>query len=248
MKKLKLEVSAVTDAGTVREVNEDAYLCKIIDAKEFYAGIFAVADGVGGLQRGEIASLTAIANVNKWWETDFRKHYRNQETVMKSFVDMMRVTNQELLHFGEKNQIKLATTLSALLIYKDQAVIFHTGDSRIYRFRKGAFYKLEQMTEDHSCLVMKNINGRVLPKWVLTDCLGNQEDFRCFTNVSEIRKNDIFLIVSDGIYKTMETNQLSGFMKENKKSPGEMCSLLVDRVKQNGERDNISVIVLRVFE
>lgn len=248
MGKLKFEVAAVTDAGVVRSINEDAYVCRVIDAGEYYAGIFAVADGVGGLQKGEVASLTAVSNVNKWWETVFREHYHDKAFLQQSLEDVFQLTNDDLIQFGTKNNIKLATTMSALLLYKNRYIIVHTGDSRIYVRKGGIFAKCRQLTRDHTCMVQKEANGQIFYKQVLTDCLGSKKNFLKAIAEDRIEKKDIFLICSDGVYKTLNLKKINNFIKKYGKNPERLCRVMVEQVKKNGETDNISVIAVKIDE
>ncbi len=248
MGKLTFKAAAVTDAGIVRKVNEDAYICRIIDAGEHYAGIFAVADGVGGLQKGEVASLTAVSNVNQWWETLFREHYHDKTFLQQSLENVFQLTNDDLLQFGNKHNIKLATTMSALFLYKNRYRIVHTGDSRIYVCKGGIFAKCRQLTHDHTYPVQKEANGRIIYKQVLTDCLGSKKTFLKTITEDKIEKKDLFLICSDGIYKTLNLNTIQLFVRKYHKNPERLCRALVEQVKKNGETDNISVIAVKIDE
>lgn len=248
MGKLKFEAAAVTDAGVVRSVNEDAYVCRVIDAGEHYAGIFAVADGVGGLQKGEVASLTAVSHVNRWWETVFREHYHDKDFLQQSLENVFQLTNDDLIQFGTKHNIKLATTMSALLLYKNRYIIVHTGDSRIYGCKGGVFVKCRQLTQDHTCPVQKEVNGQIIYKQVLTDCLGSKKTFLKTIAEDKIAKKDLFLVCSDGIYKTLNLHTIQLFVKKYGKNPDKLCRALVEQVKNNGETDNISVIAIKIEE
>lgn len=246
MKKLRFEVAALTDAGIGGRKNEDSYICRVIDARSHYAGIFAVADGVGGLQKGEMASLTAVSDINKWWESLFREHYNDEVYIKQSLTGVFEFVNEKLIKFGVENNIKLATTMSALLLYKNRYIIVHTGDSRIYLGRRGFFAKCRQLTHDYSIPVKKEIDGRIFYKWMLTDCLGNTENFKKFVSEGEIQEGDIFIVCSDGVYKTMELNKIKSLMKKHGSNPKTFCGALVEQAKKNGETDNISVIVVKI--
>lgn len=247
MNKLRFETASVSDAGIVKEINEDSYICKLLETKEHFAGIFAVADGVGGLAKGEVASLKAVSNINKWWESEFKAHYEDFDYLIRSLQKVFYCTNLELLEYGRKNNLKLATTMTALLLYKNQYVIVHSGDSRVYRFRRGITFYCDQLSEDHSCIVQKNRNHQIYYKRVLTECLGNKESCKQFVSMGEIKKNDIFIICSDGLYKTLDTKQMVSIVKKNKKDVKKICTLCLDTVKQNRETDNISAIVLKAY-
>lgn len=249
MKKYKFQVAGISDVGTVKKVNEDGFVYKVIDAGEHFSGIFAVADGVGGLEKGDVASSIAISNINKWWENEFKKYYNDRENLVKSLITTLNITNKELITFATNQSIRMATTLSVLFIHKDDGIIVHIGDSRIYKSNPGTFStKIEQLTQDHSCYVNKSINGRIVKKSVLTECLGNKDIINHFCVMNPVKKGDIYILGSDGIYKTMTEAKLAEVVKRNKSNMQELCENLVDTVKTNGEKDNISVIAIKVVD
>lgn len=249
MKNPKIEVFGITDAGTVKEINEDSFVYKVVNAGENMAGIFAVADGVGGLQKGDIASKTAISILNKWWEEVFKNHYKDREYLVKSLIRVPEIINTELMDMINKDGIKMATTFSVMLIYKKEAFIVHVGDSRIYKVQKGLFKpSIRQLTQDHSTFVNKEVDGKIFRKNVLTECLGNKEKFNYFSYAEELSPNDLYLLCSDGIYKTQEMQEIKEVIVKSRYQVKIICEELVQRAKGKKERDNISVIAVRICE
>jgi len=248
MKKLKLEVAGLSDAGIVKEINQDSFVYKVVDTGEYYAGIFAIADGVGGLEKGELASAVAVSNLNKWWEHEFKNHYQDQPYLVRSLITMLKTANLEIIRMGQTEGIKMATTMSILFIHMDQAIIIHVGDSRIYKVTGLFSPKIRQLTQDHSVFINREINGRTVRKSVLTDCLGNKEEFKYFSSMEPVSKNEIYFLCSDGIYKTMEDKDILTVIRGSKNDCLQICRSLMDKVKDNGETDNISIITVRVTE
>lgn len=248
MKKRRLDVAGISDAGIVKEVNQDSFVFKVVDTGDYYSGIFAVADGVGGLEKGEIASAVAISNLNKWWEHEFKSHYQDQPYLLKSLVTMLKTANLEIIRLGQADGVKMATTMSVLFIHMNQAIIVHVGDSRIYKASGHISPKILQLTQDHSCFINREVNGRLVRKNVLTDCLGNREEFKYFSSMEPINKNESYIICSDGIYKTMDDKEILKAIRSAKNDVQVICSSLTDKVKSNGETDNISVIAVHVSE
>ena len=248
MKKQRLEVAGLSDAGIIKEINQDSFVYKVVDAGEHYAGIFAIADGVGGLEKGELASAIAISNLNKWWEYEFKNHYPDQTYLIESLITMLKTTNLEIIRTGRIEGIKMATTMSVLFIYKEQAIIVHVGDSRIYKVSGFFSPKIQQLSQDHSVNVSREINGRTVQKSVLTDCLGNKEEFKYFSSVEPIVKNEIYILCSDGIYKTMEDKTILAVIRGSSNGCRQICSSLMENAKNNGETDNISIITVRITE
>jgi serine/threonine protein phosphatase PrpC len=245
MKKLTLKAAGVTDIGC-KESNQDAFVYKVADVGEHYAGIFAVADGVGGLKKGELASALAISNINRWWQEQFKPHYHNQEYLVQSLTDVFKQTNKELLMLARMQGVRMATTLSVLVIHKGKLIIVHVGDSRIYRIRPGLRPGIVQMTEDHSCNITREINGRPVSKTVLTQCLGNKEEFRHYSRAGLIQKQELYLVCSDGIYKTLAASEIMGICRRYRKDLPQAGAALVEAAKSKGETDNLTAILVRI--
>lgn len=235
---LKISAVGTSDVGRVKSINEDSYLYRVVDTGSYYAGVFAVADGVGGLEKGEVASEIAISNINKWWNKEFKTLYENKEEMLKSFVASIKKSNKDIIDLPYKS----ATTLASMIIYKNSYHLINVGDSRIYKYNG----KLQQITVDHSCYIDKIINGVSVKKSVLTECIGHKEDFKYFYSTGEIKKNDIFLICSDGIYKTLEDKELQKIIKYQKNNVDALPEELINRAKSNGEKDNLTAIIVKI--
>jgi protein phosphatase len=246
MKLLKMEASGVTDEGTTKEINEDGFFYKIVDAGTSYAGVFAVADGVGGGIKGEVASATAIAQINKWWEEDFKRNFNDKTQMIQSLIFAFQHINEQLLRLSENSPYKIATTLSVLVLYQNQYFIVHTGDSRIYKYGGLLTGKLVQLTQDQSCFVNKNSNGRTLKKSVLTECLGYKNSCNHFCASGEIKKNNLFFLCSDGVYKTIPDTRIREMIHTAKANLEAMCRSFIDCAEQNGETDNITAIAVKI--
>lgn len=245
---LKFDVFGITDIGTTKAVNQDCFTYRVVDVDNEYSGIFAVADGVGGLDSGEIASSIAIYNVNEWWENEFKVHYDDYNYIVKSLIDCMQQSNLDIIEESKANDMRSASTLSILLLYKNLFTIVHTGDSRIYRARSNTFStKLEMLTQDQSCFVQRNINGQIVMKSVLTECLGNRELLNHYCNNGEYKKNDIFILGSDGICKKNTDADLLSMVKTNKNNMQQLSNAIVNTAKSKGETDNITSITVKII-
>lgn len=245
--KLKFDVSGITDIGPIKKTNQDSFTYKVVDAGNEYAGVFAVADGVGGLDKGEIASSIAIYNINQWWEKEFKPHYDDYDYIVSSLIECMKKSNADIINESRSNNMRAASTLSILLLYKNKFTVVHTGDSRIYRVRGLISSKIEMLTQDQSCFIQKNINGQIVLKSVLTECLGNRELLNHYCNTGEYKKNDIFILGSDGIYKKNSDTELLALVKSNKTNMKQLADSIVNTAKRKGETDNITSIAVKVM-
>ncbi|MBC8060470.1 MAG: serine/threonine-protein phosphatase [Clostridiaceae bacterium] len=239
---LKINSFGITDMGTVKQVNQDSFVYKIVEAENYYAGLFAVADGVGGLEDGEVSSAIAISTLNKWWNYDFRNFYNDRDSLIPSLIECFSKCNAEIMEYSRQKGIRTATTLSVLFIYKNSYYVIHIGDSRVYKITR----KIERLTKDHSCFIDKIKDGIVYKKSVLTECLGNKTEINYYCTSGKVRKNDIFMVCSDGIYKKIGENEILEMVKTQELDLSQICQVIIDEAKERGERDNITLILARV--
>lgn len=244
MQILKINAKGITDVGIRNPINQDRFVYRVVDTGDSQAGIFAVADGVGGLDKGEIASAIAISNVNKWWNEEFQQYFNHKEELIKSLINSFKKINRDIIYYSKENNIKSGTTLSVLLIHKDMYYIVHIGDSRIYKFTR----KCERLTIDHSCVMDKVIGEKIVKKSLLTECLGVRQNINYFTSLGDIGKGDIFFLCSDGIYKTIEDKEIQRILKRNDKDLETGCEALINIAKERGETDNITAIAVKIVK
>lgn len=247
MEKIHFEVAGMSDVGIVKNVNEDSIFYKVADIGNKIAGIFAVADGVGNLQHGELASSMTVSELINWWQDTFLKHYTDYEYLKRTLQESILSANDKLVELEYSQNLKTASTVSVLFIYGDNCQIYNVGDSRIYRYSKMAWIKtLEQITQDDSCDIDKEYNGKIIKKSVLTEYIGKKNGLNIFSREEKLRKGQIYLICSDGIYKTMDSNKLKEIIIRYSSDINNGCKKLIEKVKENRETDNISAILVKV--
>lgn len=235
-----LQTVFLTEVGKVKKVNQDAVFCKhdIIDGH--FIGVFAIADGVGGLSEGEVASSIAITSIEHWWDSILPEVIGKIEKVKYTLKKSFRSANHEILEKSSEKDVRMATTLSALLIYDDYYYVVHIGDSRIYIMNKNH----ERLTSDHSCVIDKIIDGVTFKKNVLTQCLGYKNDIDIQDVTGKIHKKDIFMVCSDGIYKRLTDDAIFKIIKRKRNNLEKCCRTLIEQAMSRGETDNISVILI----
>jgi serine/threonine protein phosphatase PrpC len=145
----------------------------------------------------------------------------------------------------------MGTTLSALVLTENKALIAHVGDSRIYRCRKNTS---ERMTVDHTKSQALIDLGQILPEdennsccgHILTQALGGYDDLdTVFTRVEDIEKGDVFLLCTDGLHGLLTDSEIQEILVKNS-LPQTNCDALVQAAIQKGGDDNITVIVIQV--
>jgi protein phosphatase len=255
-RRVKLTSVARTDIGRRRQINEDAWFRD--DARGFYV----VADGVGGHNKGEIASREAVEQLRMWVYGADRDLDRLVERIQAGDNDGTWAIRR-LLESGVKSACYMvygmaeldpekkgmSTTVSALLVRGGFAFAAHVGDSRVYRIRSGTAM---QITEDHTLINYKLKHGLMTRqeaetasgKNVITRAVGHKDYVQVDTADVDVATGDRFLLCSDGLH---------GYFTDNDREVAELCGdgeleggadACISPANQRGGKDNITAVVI----
>jgi protein phosphatase len=239
-----IEAAAVSDRGLNerRPLNEDSFF---VDLERH---VFAVADGVGGAEAGEVASQTAIEVL----ESAF-KHQRDGEDVEDLLEIAIQRANDSIHRMSREHQkfASMATTVVALKVEGLRATVGHVGDSRLYRHTPGG--ELRRETEDHSVVEEEVRAGRMTPEQaqnhpsrnVISRALGAESDVEVDLKTFEIEPGTTFLLCTDGITRHIpdsELRSLIGGASDLDAACQEMKRLCFER----GAEDNLTAVLVRV--
>jgi serine/threonine protein phosphatase PrpC len=227
--------AAVTDPGRRRRRNEDAFVLE--------PPLFAVADGMGGAQAGEIASRIA-ASVLRDSAADSGE---------AAVVALIQEANRRVYEAAATDEARsgMGTTITAALVEDGTVRIGHVGDSRAYRVRDG---RLEQLTEDHSLVAELVRSGRLSPeeadihpqRSVITRALGTDPDVDVDTFSVETRPGDVFMLCSDGLTSMVDDQSILDIVEQHRSSLELAARKLVDAANRGGGEDNITVVVFEI--
>lgn len=236
---MRLNAACMTCGGNTRENNQDAVVLRAAEQRGQCFAVLAVCDGVGGLERGELASTLAVRRIGEWYDSVMRwlkVETADPELLKAHLKDLAEECNTLVRDYQVANQIHTGTTMSLLMIIKEFYYIVQVGDSRVYRYREE---HLEQMTLDASVTKIKD--GK--RKLYLDNYLGKQEPL-WFTSASgEIQRGDLFLVCSDGLYHYLQPQDIQRIGK-NVRRAGKIkdaCGYLIHQMMERGEKDNITV-------
>lgn len=247
---MKLQTFAVTDTGRARRGNEDSFLI----APDL--GLVAVADGMGGYQRGDVASELACSVLREALAggRDLLARFQADPTQARrdEVLDLVEDAVQQACRQIHDASLALAgeggrmgTTLDAVLVVGSTAFLVHVGDGRIYLQRGG---ELHPLTEDHTLVQQQLREGlidqeqarRARKKNVITRALGVFSSVLVDSLVFEVDPRDAFLICSDGLHRYVGRRELGYVMQEGQ--PEEGLRRLVAMANERGGRDNITVV------
>jgi len=252
---MKITSSGGTDAGKKRSNNEDAYLLN----DELC--LYAVADGVGGSEGGEVASRIAVETLAEAMpdlleEADRTPPpERSSEGVpeFEALHSAVILANQKIRSNRERTPelSNMATTLTMLLFRKKHAYLAHVGDSRAYLLRAG---ELRQLTNDHS-LVAERVRAGVftpeearssLYRHVITRALGIDEEAQPDVTRHAVQKDDRFLLCTDGLTEMLDDEPIRAILAAS--TSLEAVKELLAAANNAGGLDNITAIVVRITE
>lgn len=251
---LSLQAFGFSDKGRIREHNEDVVL--VMRA----LGLFAVADGAGGHEAGDVAADAAARSLAKHVETHAASAPASARALSHLSIDPEARLLSAAFHRAHQDVVNIAraaqsskgmgTTLVAAYFSEDgeRAHIAHVGDSRCYRLRSG---HLELLTVDHS-IGMDVLEKRPdlddvvlgsLPRHVVTRAIGMGEDFRVSVQTRPVVAGDRYLLCSDGLSAPLPAWELAEVLR-TEHNPESAVSSLIARANAAGGPDNIAAIVV----
>ena len=209
-----------------RPTNMDSLLIKEREIDGRRTCLAVVCDGVGSLEQGALAASVAVQRLGEWFdrlEDLARMGLRLRDTVLK--------INGEILSEAQRQGVRTATTLSALLLEGERYYIVHAGDSRIYSFGRDG---LRQLTRDD-----------VTEEGKLVQCIGRTQQPALFYNEGE-QEGQVFLLCSDGLYKRMDLEYLASRLGQwDRRELRKILEELTEFVVERGETDNISAAIVK---
>jgi protein phosphatase len=249
-----IQVVQRTDPGRARARNEDAI------ASVPKLGILILADGMGGHNAGEVASGMATTFLASELEKQLAAqplfdrpageatdaaHALLKQLIADVNVSIFRAAESQPQYKG------MGTTLVVALLYDDRMTVAHIGDSRLYRLRDGEF---KQLTKDHSLLQEWLDSGMITPeqavaaqhKNLVTRALGVDPTVDPEIHDHDLLPGDLLLLCSDGLYDMVTDEDTSMTLAALGANLDLAAGQLVDQANDNGGRDNISVILVKV--
>ena len=231
-----IEEAARTDTGRQRSANEDAYFAR--------SPVYAVADGMGGAQAGEVAAGIA-AEV-------FEEHFPDGVDPERELTRIASEANRRIYELARKDSSRsgMGTTLTGAIVSDNEVSIVHVGDSRAYLLRDG---ELRQLTRDHSLVEELRRRGQLTveeaeehpQRSIITRALGPEADVEPDVHTHQARSGDVFLICSDGLTSMVREERLHEILTGSD-SLEEAVDRLVEEANRAGGRDNITAVLFRL--
>ncbi|MFL5944488.1 MAG: Stp1/IreP family PP2C-type Ser/Thr phosphatase [Gaiellaceae bacterium] len=229
---------AVTDPGRTRRHNEDAYVIE--------PPLFAIADGMGGAQAGEVASRLATAAL---------KESHPNGGGEQRISDLIQEANRRVYDrsSSDPNTSGMGTTITVALVENDTVSFGHVGDSRAYLIRDA---QMEQLTEDHSLVNELLKTGKLSreeaethpQRSVITRALGTDPDVDVDTFSVRAEDGDLFLLCSDGLTDMVSEESILDVVERNRADIDGALRALVKEANRGGGQDNITVVAFEIAD
>jgi serine/threonine protein phosphatase Stp1 len=237
---MRFESVSRTDVGLKRKINEDSVLA----APE--RALWAVADGMGGHDAGEVASAMVVEALQALPESD------DLDGTVSAAIEALGGVNQQLIRLArtQSSDRTIGTTIVGLAIADGAYRCFWAGDSRAYRLRDG---QIARISRDHS-LVQDLIDaGMLTPEEaerhenanVITRAVGVAEDIRVEVVSGDVLPGDQFVLASDGLTRVISDGELAAELMRN--PPDRAADVLIETVLRRGAPDNVSLVIAKVL-
>lgn len=251
-------ISANTDVGIVKNTNQDSLTSMVVNTPQGRMAFCVLCDGMGGLDKGEVASASVITAFRNWALTELPRLCEQpleDTTIRSQWEAIIDQQNNVIKAYGARQGVRLGTTVVAMLLTQTRYYILNVGDSRAYELTAG----IRQITNDQTFVAREVAQGHMTPEEAETDsrrsvllqCVGASDEVYPDMFFGDVAHNAIYLLCSDGfrheitaeeIYEKLQPGVLFDeyTMQQNTIS-------LIELNKQRQERDNISVSLVRTF-
>lgn len=239
-----MEIYSKTDIGLKRSSNQDAYITGKLDKDVYFA---IVCDGMGGAAAGNIASRVAVEKISDYIIRSYRIGQDSYETekILKNAITSVNMQIYDMA-IRQEELSGMGTTVVAVIVMGNTAVIAHVGDSRVYKINK----EMIQLTKDHSVVQTLLETGEITEedakthpkKNVITRALGVEENVIVDSMQLEIEQDDILLMCTDGLTSYSDENDILKLIEKSERESA--VDKLIELAKNGGGGDNITIVLL----
>lgn len=246
--------TADTDVGTAKSANQDSALIKHAAAKGKEILMAMICDGIGGLDKGELASAAVVKGFSKWFDEELPYELKDfdMQAVADKWKKILKGLNKRIADYGKRSGIMLGTTFTGVLFAEDRYLAVHVGDTRLYRLDSS----IRQLTTDHTFTAREVKCGRMSMQQaekdkrrsLLLQCIGAagtvEPEVIC-GNTEE----GVYLLCSDGFRNRISKDEIYEMLRPgkliNKKTMHKNCRYLIDKAKSRNEKDNITALLIK---
>lgn len=247
--------TADTDIGIKKQTNQDSILIKHGQCEKGEILLAVICDGMGGLKKGEVASATVVKKFSEWFDSELPFELKNLD--MNIIADrwslLLKDLNLKIAEYGQQDGIRLGTTFTGVLFIDDQYLAVHVGDTRLYQLDSG----LKQLTTDHTFVAREIRRGNLTVEQakkdkrrnMLLQCVGASERIEPEILTGTVQQG-AYMLCSDGFRHEISESEIYESLNPvnliNKEAMHNNVKYLIEQVKKRNEKDNISVVLVKV--
>lgn len=251
-------VSASTDKGNVKSTNQDSLNVKVMTVNGEKVVLAVICDGMGGLEKGEVASNTVVKVLCQWAVERLpilaAKGITDHD-ISREWNEIVVQYNEKIKIYGKKCGISLGTTLAAILMAYGRYYIVNVGDCRIYELKD----EVRILTKDQTVVAREVELGNLTPEQAKTDsrrnvllqCIGASDAVYPDFFFGEVKKDAVYMLCSDGFRHEITSEEIYAYLNPDRMLSAEQMKenevALINLNKQRQESDNISVITIRTY-
>lgn len=251
-------ISASTDIGTTKSTNQDSLSVKVINTSQGRMVFAIMCDGMGGLEKGEVASAAVIQAFDEWVNTSLPQLCTApiEDYVIKAqWEKIITEQNERIKSFGARQGVRLGTTVVAMLITQTRYYILNVGDSRAYELTTN----IRQMTQDQTFVAREVALGNMTEEQaamddrrsILLQCVGASDVVYPDMFFGEASTDAVYMLCCDGFRHEITPAEMYQYLQPgvlfDEYTMKEHSLQLIELNKQRQERDNISVVLVRTF-
>lgn len=251
-------VAASTDIGNTKSTNQDSYGVRVYTTTAGKIVLAVLCDGVGGLDKGEVASGTVVNAFFNWAQNRLPALIAEgigDDMIRVEWTNLIDEYNEKIKVYGKKSGVNLGTTVTAILITERRYYIINVGDTRAYEITDG----VRVLTKDQT-LVEREIDAGNLTREeaendsrrsVLLQCIGASDSIYPDMFFGDTHSEAVYMLCSDGFRHEITNDEIFAYLRPEVMLSAENMKKnmdnLIDMNKQRMERDNITVVSIRTF-
>lgn len=251
-------VSANTDIGISKATNQDSLSIKVLNTKQGYMTFAVLCDGMGGLDKGEVASAAVIQAFDAWVRTSLPSLCEapiSDAEIRTQWEKIISDQNRMIQAYGARQGVRLGTTVVAMLLTQTRYYILNVGDSRAYELSTG----IRQITQDQTFVAREVALGNMTEEQAKTDsrrsvllqCVGASDEVYPDMFFGDVLPNAVYMLCCDGFRHEIMPEEMFAYLQPgvllNEHIMNQRSLELIELNKRRQERDNITVALIRTF-
>lgn len=251
-------ISACTDVGIRKKTNQDSYSVKVAKTPKGTVTLSIICDGMGGLEKGEVASAHLVKKFSDWFVNDMPNILANEsyENIKYQWNNIVQMENETISAYGKQSNATMGTTLTVGLFVENRLYAMHVGDTRLYKITDET---IEILTEDQTLVAREIKRGNLTPEQaevdprrsVLLQCVGASRIVEPQYFETEVLPCTTYMMCSDGFRHKISADEIKNCFSPSKLiDKGQMTLVskkMIELNKSRNETDNITVLLIKTF-